>query len=158
MFNTLSYSENHSELNYSDLQKSVDDLVGKFGLKKAVQIIQRFSMNAKIETGESQKLRLITAFVITECVSVFDLDEEQFFKATIREYREARMACYHVLKKYTDSSYSKIGARFGQTKRTILYFCHKCNGILSLPQYYKSFADRYGSLDRSTIDFISKLK
>lgn len=158
MLNVLTNNENHSKLNYADLQKSVDELVGKHGLEKAVHIIRHFSSNAKIPVADSHRLKLITDYIISQCITLFDLDAKQFNSCTIREYREARMACYHLLKKYTDCSYSRIGQRFGWKLHTVFYFCQKCDEILSLPQFYKSFADKYSSLEGNTINFISKLK
>lgn len=157
MLNGLKNSDQHGEPNYTDLQKSVDELVGKFGLKNTIQLIRQFSGGTKIYGSGEQRLQLITAFVIDETIAVFDLDVEEFYKSSLRDYREARMVCCHLLKKYTDSSYSRIGARFGLNKRQVIYYCKKCDEILALPQFYKTFTDCYHSLDRSAADFISKL-
>lgn len=147
-----------SKLNYTDLQKSVDELVGKYGLAKAIQLLRHFSDNAKIPVKDTYRLKLITDYIISECLSEFNLDAEQFNTSTIREYREARMACYHLLKKYTDSSYSRIGQHFGWPIHTIYYFCQKCTEMLSLSEFYKPFVNKYKHLEESTISFISRLK
>ena len=158
MIRALSNNENHSNVNYVDLQKSIDELVGKHGLEKAVHIIQHFSRNAKIPVSKNHRLKLITEYIVSQCIEVFDLEAGKFNTCTVREYREARMACYHLLKKFTGSSYARIGQRFGWKLHTVYYFCQKCDEILSIPQFYKSFADKYSSLEGSTISFISKLK
>ena len=158
MMNTLTNNENHRKLNYADLQKSVDELVGKFGLEKSVEIINSFSRNSEIGRKEIRKLKLVKDYIIAETILIFDLDEKKFFASEIREYREARMACYHLLNKYTENSHSKIAETFGKKRGSALYFIHKCNSILSIPQFYPSFVEHYKSLESSTIHFISKLK
>lgn len=143
---------------YTDLQKGVDELVGRYGLKKAVELLQHLSKNTKIPVNDTYRLKLITDYVISECLAEFNLEADQFQTSTVREYREARMACYHLLKKYTDSSYSRIGEHFNWPIHTIYYFCQKCTEMISLAEYYKPFNNKYKSLEESTISFIAKLK
>ncbi len=142
---------------YTDLQHSVDELVGKYGLEKAVQMLKIFSQNTQIKVTNPRRLKLITDYVVAECAEIFDVNEQQLSSSTIREYREARMACYHLLSKYTGSSYARIGQRFGWEYHNVFYFYHKCEEILSLPGYYKNFIKMYNALEASTINFISKL-
>ena len=158
MNNTLINGTTPRKLNYADLQQSVDELVGKFGLEKSVEIINSFSRNSRIGRSEIRKLKLIKDYIIAETILIFDLDEKNFFNSEIREYREARMACYHLLNKYTENSHSKIAETFGKKRGSALYFIHKCNNILSIPQFYPSFIEKYRGLESSTIHFISKLK
>jgi hypothetical protein len=158
MTNTLSNHNDHLNLNYTDLQNCVDALVGKFGLEKSVEIINSFSNNTKIGRKEVRKLKLIKDYIIAETILIFDLDEQNFFQSEVTEYREARMACYHLLNKYTENSHSKIAQTFGKKRGSAFYFIHKCNEILSMPQFYRSFIEKYRGLESSTIHFISKLK
>jgi len=157
MSNPSQITEHTIQFTYTDLQKNVDELVGRYGLQKAVTILANFSSNTKIKVSNPQKLRLITDYIVAKCITIFDIEEEQLNNSTIREYREARMACYHVLSKYTDMSYARIAERFGWKYHNVFYFYHKCEEILSLPTYYKNFVTMYKALELSAINFISNL-
>lgn len=148
----------HNPVSYADLQQSVDELLGRHGLEKTVEILRHFSQEVRMPVNRNHKLRLIKEYIIAQCIEVFDLEETKFNRSTVREYREARMACYHLLKKFTGASYSLIAEQFGWRLHTVYYFCQKCDEILSIPQFYKPFTDRYRSLEDSTIQFISSLK
>ena len=142
---------------YHDLQDSIDNLIGKFGLPKTIEIIDSLTNNTALTTKDKEKTKLLLIFVIAQSIEVFDLKEESFYSSPVQEYREARMSCYYLLKKYTDSSYAKIGENFKQSKRAILYNYHKCDEILSIPQFYKSFVEKFKILENNTINFIAKL-
>lgn len=143
--------------NYHDLQQSIDTLIGKFGLHKTIEVIDSLSNNTELQSKDSQKVKLLLVFIISQSIEVFNLEEEKFYTSTIQEYREARMACYFLLKKYTDASYAKIGDSFQQSKRAILYNYHKCDEILSIPQFYKPFVEKFKILENNIINFIAKL-
>ena len=147
-----------SAVTYTDLQRSVDELVGRFGLAKSVEIINSFSKNTRIGKRAAHKLKLIKDYIFAEAILVFDLQEQHFFTSEFREYREARMACYHLLDKYTKNSHATIAEAFGKKRGSAFYYIHKCDEILSIPQYYRAFTDKYKLLESSTIDFIAKLK
>lgn len=161
----FSYFGNHKQVcqmkkathDYHDLQQSIDTLIGKFGLQKTIEVIGSLSNNTELQATDSEKVKLLLVFIVSQSIEVFDLKEEQFYSSTIQEYREARMACYYLLKKYTDTSYAKIGENFKQSKRAILYNYHKCDEILSIPQYYRFFVEKFKTLENNTINFIAKL-
>ena len=144
--------------NYEDLQHSVDTLIGKFGLKKTIEVLESLSENTQLKSKESDKIKLLFVYIVSKSIKVFDLKEEDYYTNTIQEYREARMSCYYLLRKYTGISYRKIGEDFKQTKRAILYNYQKCEDMLSIPTYYKEFADRFKTLEDHLINFIAKLK
>lgn len=143
--------------NYTDLQQSIDALIGKFGLQKTIEVLDSLTHNTALTFEEQEKTQLLFVYVISQSIAIFDLKEEQFYSSTIQEYREARMSCYFLLKKYTDSSYAKIGERFNQSKRAVLYNYHKCEEILSIPQFYKPFVSKFTMLENNSINFIAKL-
>ena len=144
--------------NYEDLQHSVDTLIGKFGLKKTIEVLESLSENTQLKPKESDKIKLLFVYIVSKSIIVFDLKEEDYYTNTIQEYREARMSCYYLLREYTGISYRKIGEDFKQTKRAILYNYQKCEDMLSIPTYYKEFADRFKTLEDHLINFIAKLK
>ena len=157
---TLNFSTTTSDVaiqDYLTLQKRLDAVIGKIGLSKTIQLIEGFIDNSSIKVNEVEKFKLITAYIISQTIDIFDLKEDQFYTSKIREYRDGRMACFHLLKHYTDCSYAKIGEAFNQKKRNILYFCQKCDEMLSIPQFYRVFTDRYMSLENRVISFIAKL-
>lgn len=142
---------------YSDLQQSVDTLIGKFGLVKTIEVINNLSGNAQLKSSDTQKVKLLVVYIISQSIQIFDLQEPEFYTSTIQEYRDARMACYFLLKKYTDTSYAKIGESFKQSKRAVMYNYHKCDEILSIPQFYKPFVEKFKILENNIINFIAKL-
>ena len=114
----------HTKPNYTDLQKSVDQLVGRFGLETSVEIINSFSENTRIGGKASRKLKLIKDYIISEAISIFDLDERKFFASRVTEYREARMACYYLLDKYTKNSHARIAEVFGRKRGSAYHYIH----------------------------------
>lgn len=146
-----------ANLNYSTLQENLDEVIGKIGLCRTIELVKSFINNCSIDVNETEKFKLIAAYIISQTIDVFDLNEKEFYTSRIREYREARMACFHLLKQYTDCSYAKIGEPFQQKKRNIIYFCQKCNDMLSIPEFFEVFVNRYKTLENRIMLFISKL-
>jgi chromosomal replication initiation ATPase DnaA len=142
---------------YSDLQQHIDTLIGKFGLQHSVEVVASLTNNTALSAPDKEKVKLLLVFTISKSIDIFDLMEANFYTSSVQEYREARMACYFLLKKYTDCSYAKIGERFNQSKRAVLYHYHKCDEMLSIPQYYKPFVDKFKLLEHHIINFIAKL-
>lgn len=143
-------------MNYHTLQTSIDEVVGKIGLARTIRLLSSFIKNSSIESSESEKLKLITTYIIAQAIAIFDLEEDQFYSSKIPEYREARMGCFYLLKKYTHCSHARIGERFGLTKRNVLYYIQKCDEMLSIPQFYKGFIHKFEQLDNRTVEFLSK--
>ncbi|MDW3191939.1 MAG: hypothetical protein R8G66_06230 [Cytophagales bacterium] len=143
--------------NYESLQRQIDVVIGKIGLHNTIFLLSTFIDETSIPVEQTQRLQMISQYLITRAIDVFELKEKMFFTSAIQEYREARMACYHLIKKYTGVSYSKIAEDFGLTKRNVLYNCNKCEERLSVPYYYQSFVDKYAILEKSIIKITSKL-
>lgn len=153
----MSAKNRHKSLNYSDLQKSIDNLIGKFGLEQTIYIIETFSDN----TGgniEMRKLELIRDYIIGECIQIFNVNKKLFFKSECQKHREARMACYHLLDQYTQSSHSEIAKLLGRKRGSAIYFIQKCKERLSMPDNYRVFITKYKALEGNIICFIAKLK
>ncbi|MFY0689126.1 MAG: hypothetical protein JXQ90_18295 [Cyclobacteriaceae bacterium] len=150
-------NQTSKELNYSDFQKKVDAVVGKLGLHNAAFLLDSFIDNTSVSMQETQRLEIVSRFLIMEGIKVFELQEKLFFTSGIQEYREARMACYHLIKKYTGASHAKIAEDFGLTKRNVLYSCEKCKERLSVSYFYENFCQKYDLLEKRIIHFISKL-
>ena len=154
----MSIHNSHKKVSYSDLQESVDALVLEFGLERAVSMIKGLSHSSKIIRKAVGRYELIKDYVIGEAILIFELDKKHFFKANFREYRQARMVCYHILSKYIKDSHSQIATAFDRKRGSVFYYIHKCEEILSLPEYYKDFLEKYKALESLTLSFISNLK
>lgn len=141
---------------YEDLQYHIDMVVGKIGLQKTVVLLRSFVEKAQFEPVKNNAPLLLT-FLTNEAITLFDLKEEEFHTNTTTEYREARMACYHLYHKYTSYSYAKVAQVFGTGKRNIIYYKQKVDERLTIPHYYKPFIQLYDQLEERSIQFISKL-
>lgn len=144
-------------LNYQNLQKTLDQVIGKLGLSKTIELLEGFIGNTSISANQTERIKLISAYITSQCISIFDLNDQAFFDSKITEYRDGRMACYHLFKKYTECSYAKIGEHFGQAKRNVMYYSNKCDEVLSVPQFYPVFIEKYNALEKCIIQFISRL-
>jgi len=158
-----SLSEEHnkqgamSPADYATLQKRIDAMVGQIGLCNTIRMLEGMMADSSLDVPQEEKYRLISEFIITQSIQVFDLKKEDFFTSKIREYRDARTACYHLLKVFTGKSYAKIGETFNQKKRNILYSYQKCEDMLSIPHIYQVFNDKYSTLEHRITQFIARL-
>ena len=143
--------------NYSTLQEQLDVVIGKIGLCRTIQLVGSFIDNSSITVDETEKFKLISRYIIAQSIEVFDLKSDEFYTNKIQEYKDARMACFRLLRTYTDCSYAKIGEAFGQKKRNIIYYYQKCEDMLSVPNFYLVFVGRYKELEQRVIQFIAKL-
>ncbi|MEM9341124.1 MAG: hypothetical protein AAGA66_20495 [Bacteroidota bacterium] len=142
---------------YRELQNCVDELIGKLGVENTIYLLRSFMDAARIPMDATQRMRILSRYLITECIRFYGLKDRMFFTSNAEEYRESRMICYHLLKKYTDASYSKIAEDFGVSKRNVVYTYKKCDERLSVPYYYPAFITNYQTLEKRTIHFITKL-
>ncbi|MBQ21696.1 MAG: hypothetical protein CMD31_13155 [Flavobacteriales bacterium] len=139
------------------LQQALEGVINNIGIEKTTELLESFNNNSSITASEMGKVKLIATYVSSQAIRLFSLEESKFYTSDIREYREARMACYHILYTYTKCSYAKIGELFGKNKRGILYYCQKCKELVEAPFFDKEFAEKYQQLDKYTIEFIGKL-
>ncbi|MEO9870376.1 MAG: hypothetical protein ABJQ69_03675 [Ekhidna sp.] len=158
MLEVSNISDNQTHLNYMDLQISIDKVVGKIGLNKTIHLLEGFIDNSTMKVGGTSRAKVIAAYFISKSVEVFELNEKKFYSSREPKYSEARMACFHLVKKHTKYSYTNIGDAVGLKKRTILYYHNKCKDILSIAHFYQPFMEKYDLLENYAIDFISKLK
>lgn len=146
------------ELTYNDLQDNIDALIGKFGLKKTIEVMASLRTNTEIRSPENERIKLLTIFVKSKTIEVFNLKEEDFYTSSLDEYKDARMASIYLIRKYTDFSFGSVAEIFQQRKRSVQYFYHKCEEILTIPSYYKIFMRRFTILEHHIINFIAKMK
>ncbi|MBL6446411.1 hypothetical protein JMN32_08835 [Fulvivirga sp. 29W222] len=144
--------------NYIQLQENLERVLSKIGLANTVKLLENVVSDECSKGGDIERINVITEYIIAQVIRVFDLKPKKFYTCNVREYRDARMVAYHLLRKYTAGSYSKIGERFNQHKRNVIYFCNKCSETLSVARFHPVFAERYKTVEYQTITFISKLE
>ncbi len=142
---------------YSDLQQGIDQLIGEFGMPKTIQIIKQLSGSTKVKKQKKQWAKLIMTFVISEAFKTFEVEDTEPKNKLSKQYKEARMASYYILKQYTRLSYNQIGEYFGQQKYGVYYHITKCKEVLSIPQFHKSFVGQFQTLEERVIQFIAKI-
>lgn len=149
--------ENKTRKEYAELQKRVGNLVGKFGMQKAINIIGQLSGTVIVRKNKTQQLKLITVFVISEAFKIFEVEHKEVNGKITREYKDARMASYHLISQYTRLTYNEIGKYFDQGKFGAYYHIKNCKEILSVPQFNKPFVGRYEALEENLIQFIAQI-
>ena len=141
---------------YHRLQQSLDKVLGKLGLEQTIRLLDNLIVEARSGKKKKQRNSLIEACLKDAAVEAFDLEEEQFFSSKEREYREARMACYHLLKKYLDYSYPRIAKKYDLSERMALYYCKKVEEeLLDLPGCHPVFTARYREMEAQLLQFIA---
>lgn len=143
--------------NYNQLQDSIDKVIGKIGLRRTKYLLDSFIDNTTVNQGEREKIKMVTQYLVSLTAKVFELKEELFFVSTVREYRDARMCCFHLLRKYTEDTYPKIGLNFNCSARIVMYGCFAVEDRLAVPKGNAKFVGNYTLLESRLIDFIGKI-
>ncbi len=140
-----------------NIQQLVNGIVQKLGANKAVALLESIYHHQQTGASELQRERLLIDFIKAKAIVVFNLREEHLYDSNIIEYRDARMACYHLLKTHTTLSYPMIGQLFRQKKRSVMHYYHKAEAFIQAPAYYQSFYKKYQQLHNNLLDFITTL-
>ncbi len=143
--------------NYTQLQDSIDKVIGKIGLRRTKYLLDSFIDNTTVMQNEREKIKMVTQYLISLTIKVFELKEDVFFISTIREYRDARMCCFHLLRKYTEDTYPKIGLNFNCSARIVMYGCFAVDDRLAMPKGNSGFVSNYTLLESKLIEFIGKI-
>lgn len=146
-----------SAKNYQTLQKSIDKVVGKIGLDKTIHLLESFISNTYVKHTQQEKVRMVTQYLISLAVKEFELEDELFFHSNVREYRDARMCCFHLLRKYTEDTLPKIGLMFQCSERTVEYGCGKASERLAVPQGNTRFVTNYIAIEARLLEFIGRI-
>ena len=141
---------------YHDVQYLMDKMIGKYGLKKTVEMLSNFALSDQFIPGNG-KAQLFASHLITEAISHFDLEESLFLTSRKAQYRNGRMTCYHLYLKYTAHSYEIAAKAFGTGKRNIIYYKNKVEERLSVPSFYKAFTKAYDKIEERVIHYIAQL-
>lgn len=142
---------------YSEFQESLDKVIAKIGLRRAKILLDSFIDNTSISQDETHKIQMVTQYLVSNAIRLYGLAEENFLTSTVLEYRDARMTCFHLLRKYTSDSLPKIGLGFRCSSRVVGYGCEVTEDRLSLPKANARFVANYTQLESKLIDFIGKI-
>ncbi len=145
-----------TKINYADIQRGVDLLIQRFGMQKTLSIVQVLHSAGTHPVTKKTYSDLIMQFVISESERLFEVEQEPVEEN--KAYADARMAAYHLIKKYTNKSYAQIGKAYGQSKRAVIYHYNSCKEVLELPRMYRDFIETYTNLEENTLQFIAKLQ
>ena len=142
---------------YTELQLSVDKVIGKIGVEKTIHLLNTFIHNTTISQNEQEKIKMISQYLISLAIKVFELNSAIFFSSNVTEYRDARYCCFHLLRRYTKDSYPKIALMYSSSSRIVMYGCTVTEERLNFPKVHSKFTHRYGVLESKLIEFISKI-
>lgn len=146
-----------TETDYSKLQTSIDKVIGKIGLEKTICLMESFINNTSIKTNEQERIKLITQFLKGVAISVYELEERLFLDSQLRDYKDARMCCFHLIRKYSEDTYSKIGLAFQCSERVVSYGFNKTEERLEFPKGNAKFNENYNLMEARLIEFIGKI-
>lgn len=142
---------------YTTLQTNIDKVIGKIGLTKTICLLESFLANTSVKQSEHDKIKVITQYLVSTTIKVFDLNEELFFVSNVHEYKDARRCCFHLLRKYTGDTFPKIGIAFQCSERTVAYGYNKAAEYLAMPKGNPKFFSKYGRIEAVMVEFIGKL-
>lgn len=143
--------------NYTLLQNSIDKVIGKIGLRRTKYLLDSFIDNTTVTQNEREKIKMVTQYLVSLTIKVFELRDELFFISNVREYRDARMCCFHLLRKYTEDTYPKIGLHFNCSARIVMYGCLAVEDRLAMPKGNSKFVANYTLMESRLIEFIGKI-
>jgi hypothetical protein len=142
---------------YNQLQSCLDKVVGKIGPERTAFLLESFLGKSSLSENESGKIKIVLEFLTGKAITVFELEEHLFYVCNIRDYRDARMCCFHLMRKYTSDTFSKIAHSFKCSEKVVSYGHHIAEERLELPKYNQGFVAKYTHLESDLIQFISKI-
>ena len=139
------------------LNHRLSEVIGTLGFEQTISLLERLMGNVQTAYADSSRIQLITDYLHAQCLQVYALREEDFFEGASLEYREGRMACYHLLRKYTQCSFDQVAACFGVTKRQVMYGCRKFEDYQSVAHLKPPALVPYTRLEADLIQFLTHL-
>ncbi len=150
-------SKDRKQNDYQFLQRSLDKVIGKIGVQHTISLLNSFITNTTITQTQQEKIKMVTHYLVNLAVQVYELDTEMFYISNVRSYRDARMCCFHLLRKYTDDTFSKIGLTFQCSERAVIYGHTAAEERLSMPKGNMPFVANYTLLESKLIEFLGKI-
>jgi len=145
--------------NYSDLQSTIDKVVGTLGVDNTIFLLKGLIGHLENVQGSlsKNKQHSLRSFVTARVTAEFDVSIENLSSSDFREYNEARMVLFHLLYKYGKMSYGIIGEHLGnRPKYSVKYFVGRCDDLLSIPNANSDFYRKYQVIERDLIQYLSQ--
>ena len=141
---------------YEKLQKVLDQVVGRIGLKSTIALLSG-CIGERKSSDEMAKTRALPSFILSKVIDIYQTDEKTIYGGNTREFTDARKICYHLCAKYTAYSRSKIGLLYGgASKRKVQDSISKAEEMLSMPRFHKMFCLNYQEAEKAVVDFLTK--
>lgn len=142
---------------YAQLQETIDRVIGKIGHKLTKQLLDGFLDQTTIAKDNRETVKLVSQYLVSLAINVFELQQDHFYTSTVRQYRDARSCCFHLLRKYTEDSFSKIGLFFDCDRRAVMYGFQSVENRLSMPQGNHTFHANYKMMESKLLQFLGKI-
>lgn len=140
---------------YRELQDTIDKVIGLIGLTETKSLLDSFIGNTTLKDRHEKKL--IAPYIISVAIEVFQLNEKEFLTCNENDYRDARYCCFHLMHKYTNSTFSKIARIFNLSDRQVGYGYKVTEERLAIPKYHKEFVANYKSIESKLVRALAKM-
>lgn len=150
---TQSLHTSRFQQSYTDVQAEVNVLLAKFGLPRTLKMLRFLSDDKELPSVLSAAQ--LKDFLLSQCLRIYGISEEDFLHNQTNDYRYARMACMHLLRDYGKLSHRHIGQLMGITRRSAGYFILQSETKLRQPQFHQAYIRPYEALEFQLIQFIS---
>lgn len=138
--------------------KVVDEAVTLHGIDGAVMLFNIALKKTTPKVCPASMVKLMSEFLIGQSIEVFEIKPDDFFENTMDEYKDARMCCFHLLKKYAHCSYPMLGRLFRRDKRSVMHYTTETKERLQIAEFEKQFASRYRELESQLLAFMAALE
>jgi hypothetical protein len=140
----------------ANFNERLEAFVEKYGLSHATVLLQRLT-NENVRNSTNSRNRLMSNFLILEALDTFDIDMDQYEDNKLKLAKEARWAVIHLYKNFSQLSFNKIGKILEITPRAARYAHEKCNELIEVGKFEKTFNDRYVELEEKLVAFIARI-
>ena len=146
-----------ASVSFQYLLSKVDAVVNKIGLARTLTLLETIQNNAQIDGQNLNRLKCVANYLAGRCIDIYTLEPKKFTTHSGVHYREARMACYHLLISYTQASYSQVARALEVQNYQVKYGYNKYQEYLEIPQHYPKIIQQYRQLEHELTTFLSQL-
>lgn len=140
---------------YRELQDTIDKVIGLIGLAETKSLLNSFIGNIPLKDEHEKKL--IVPYIISVSIEVFQLNEKEFLICNESDYRDARYCCFHLMHKYTHSTFSKIARIFNHSDRQVSYGYKVAEERLAIPRFHTEFVTNYKRIESNLARVLAKM-
>lgn len=142
---------------YSTIENLIAQAIGTLGVENTILVLEKILSQTDHTKSDRPKPSMVSLanFLTSEAIIVFELQKLDFIYNDLKEGREARKACFHLIHKLTGASYALIGRTFGLSRRLIQYHCSSVEDMLSLPKANRDFVAKHSFLEKKVVEKFS---